>query len=247
MNKHIFLVLLFTLQPLNAPADTTLTYESFNQDGTSSVETYNIHGRWVRIDADKAGEDRHYLLDTGHMTLYVVDHNHRSYAIFGKLSLAREDGSEQLQDDQGQLTLQRRTSLLSALDRDDVAGFKCQRIDEMKGEAEVSRHCMADAKALDITPEELKSMARLFAFNRDVALLNHGAAHVDERVISIRSVASDGSLAFRLKSVSTQPLPRETFQIPVDYVRVEPSVFMADVVLGDQPVKSPACATGGPC
>lgn len=247
MNKHTFLALLFSLQPLNVLADTTLTYESFDQDGTSSVETYNIHGRWVRIESEKVGEDRHYLLDTSHMTLYVVDHRNRSYAIFGKLSLARGNSDEQLQGDQGQRILQWRSSLLSSLNRDDVAGFRCQQIEEMKGKAEVSRHCMADAATLDIAPDELKSIARLFAFNQDIALLNHGAAHFDERVISIRSVATDGSLAFRLKSVSTQPLPRETFQIPVGYVKVEPSVFMADVVLGDQPVKSPTCAAGAAC
>lgn len=59
-------------------SDATLAYRTIAADGSSSLRTFSVAGRFVRMDTE--GDARHYtLVDTGRMPMFEVGDSTRSF------------------------------------------------------------------------------------------------------------------------------------------------------------------------
>jgi len=64
-------------------ADATLVYETVTADAGKTVHTFNIRGRFIRVDMD-SDPNRYWVIDTGLLTIADVDKSRQEYT-FEKL------------------------------------------------------------------------------------------------------------------------------------------------------------------
>lgn len=222
-------------------AETTLVYELVDSQGAAKEQTYTLHGRWVRVNNSNENEtaENYFLLDSGFMIMHVVDDEKGEFFTFGESphhqsrtvpkTPAADATTKQLTEKKADKSVLKPTGK-----KDTVAGVQCRVVNEVLNDKPVAEHCMADVVALQMTPRELITMARLIEFSKEWTDPDWIAAQSDEKYVSIRSRPVDGDANFILKSVSHELPPVDYFRIPPAYKKLDSDTDYAGLMTGTQ-------------
>lgn len=228
-----------------AHADTTLVYELMNAQGEKIEQTYQIRGRFMRVDSNAESQPYTLILDAGYLFMNVVDREKGSYTTFGGAPFHQGERlpakpkatgtvePETAHNEKEVDVTSPQPSVLSPAGRKEtVAGTRCMVVDEIRNDKPVAQHCLADAAALEMTSRELITMARLIEFSKQKTDPDWIAFQSDENFISIRSRPAEGEVTFVLKSVSHDTLPWSLFRVSPEYKKQEPEDDYAGLITG---------------
>lgn len=222
-------------------AETTLVYDLVDSQGATKEQTYTLHGRWVRVNNsnENEAEENFLLLDSGFMIMHVVDGEKGEFYTFGESPHHQSRTMPKTVEGDGKTkqATEKKTEmpgLKPTGKKDTVAGVQCRVVNEVVNDKTVAEHCMAEVVALQMTPRELITMARLIEFSREWTDPDWIAVQSNEKYVSIRSRPADGDATFILKSVSHELPPGDYFRVPPAYKKLDSDIDYAGLMTGTQ-------------